>query len=83
MDGDEVSNAIMCPTTQCATCWCPKARLSDPDTVFPFRNTEEVRKKVAEERTRLLHRDGTPRDRCKSDYIIEVYVVYTMFQNDI
>ena len=31
MDGDEVSSATMCPTTQCTTCWCPKARLSDPD----------------------------------------------------
>ena len=22
--------------SQCTTCWCPKARLSDPDAVFPF-----------------------------------------------
>jgi hypothetical protein len=43
MDGNEVSNATMCPTTQCTTCWCPKAQLSDADAVFPFRknrNTE-------------------------------------------
>ncbi len=55
----------MCPTTQCTTCWYPKAQSSDPDAVFPFRNTEEAREKVAEERRRLLDRDGTPRDRCK------------------
>ena len=64
--------------SQCTTCWCPKARLSDPDAVFPFRNTEEVREKVAAERRRLLHRDGTPRDRCKAEvcYIFCKYVLY-------
>ncbi len=67
MDGDEVSNATMCLTTQCTTCWCPDAQSSDPDAVFPFRNTEEVRVKVAEERRRLHDRDGTPRDRCKAE----------------
>ncbi len=56
--GDEVSNTTMCPTTRCTTCWCPKAQLSDPDAVFPFRNTEEVRDKIAEEHRRLLHWDG-------------------------
>ena len=78
MDGDEVSSATMCPTTQCTTCWCPKAQLSDPDAVFPFRNTEEVREKVTAERRRLLHRDGTPRDRCKAEvcYIFCKYVLY-------
>ena len=78
MDGDEVSSATMCPTTQCTTCWCPKAQLSDPDAVFPFRNTEEVRTKVAQERRRLLHRDGTPRDRCKAEvwHIQSQYVIY-------
>jgi hypothetical protein len=78
MDGDEVSSATMCPTTQCTTCWCPKAQLGDPDAVFPFRNTEEVREKVAAERRRLLHRDGTPRDRCKAEvcYIRSKYVIY-------
>ena len=88
MDGDEVSNATMCPTTQCTTCWCPKAGLSDPDAVFPFRNTEEVREKIAEERRRLLHKDGTPRDRCKTEvcYIIYRYIpcfkmVYDIIMN--
>ena len=33
MDGDDVVNATMCPTTQCTTCWCLKAELSDPDVV--------------------------------------------------
>ena len=54
-------------------------RMANPDNVFPFRNTEEVREKVAAaERRRLLHRDGTPRDRCKAEvcYIFGKYVLY-------
>ncbi len=65
MDGDEVSTATMCPTTQCTSCWCPKQHLSDPDVVFPFRDTQEVGERVAREREILLQRDGQPRDRCK------------------
>ena len=65
MDGDEVSSATLCPTTQCTTRWCPKNQLSDPDLVFPFRDTKDVRERVAAERKNLLHRDGRPRDRCK------------------
>ena len=34
MDGDEVSTATMCPTTQCTSYWCPKQQLSDPDVVI-------------------------------------------------
>ncbi len=70
------------PTTQCTTCWCPKAQLSDPDALFPFRNAEEVREKVAAEvaaeRRRLFRRDGTPRDRCKAEvcYIRSKFVIY-------
>ena len=54
------------------------AQLSDPNAVFPFRNTEEVRENVAQERRRLLHKDGTPRDRCKAEvcYIRSKYVIY-------
>ncbi len=53
-------------------------RMADPDAVFPFPNTEEVREKVAQERRRLLHRDGTPLDRCKAEvcYIRSKYVIY-------
>jgi hypothetical protein len=53
-------------------------RMADPDAVFPFRNTEEVHEKVAQEHRRLLHRDGTPRDRCKAEvcYIRSKYVIY-------
>ncbi len=29
LDGDEVSNATMCPTTRCTTCWCQKDQMSD------------------------------------------------------
>ncbi len=29
MDGDEVSTATMCPTTQCTSCWCPRDQLHD------------------------------------------------------
>ncbi len=31
MDGDEVSTATMCSTTQCASCWCPRDQLQDTD----------------------------------------------------
>jgi hypothetical protein len=74
----QARQCVHCPTTQCTTCWCPKARLSDPDAVFPFRNTEEVREKVAAERRRLLHRDGTPGDCCKAEvcYILCKNVIY-------
>jgi hypothetical protein len=65
MDGDEVSIATMCPTTQCTSCRCLKQQLSDPDVVFPFRDTQEVGERVAQEREILLQRDGQPRDRCK------------------
>ncbi len=60
------------------SCCCPQAQLFDPDAVFPFRNTEEVREKVAEERRRLLHRDGTPRDRCRAEvcHIRCIRVIY-------
>ena len=77
MDGDEVSNATMCPTTRCASCWCPKLQMSDTDIVFPYRGTDEVRDKVAEERKRLLHRDGRPRDGCKQKVILLLYVCHT------
>ncbi len=70
MDGDRVSNATMCPTTQCTTCWCPKAQLSDPDTVFPsWGSSGEGRWRTQEAAPyyRGVHRDGTPRDRCKAE----------------
>jgi hypothetical protein len=65
MDGDEVSNATMCPKTQCTTCECPKEHLSDPDVEIPFKETADIRERVAEERKKLPHRDGRPRDRCR------------------
>ena len=77
MDGDEVSNATMCPTTRCTSCWCPKLQMSDTDIVFPYRDTDEVRDKVAAERKRLLHRDGRPRDGCKQKVILLLYVCHT------
>jgi hypothetical protein len=66
MDRDEVSNATMCPTPQCTTCWCPKEHLSDPNVVYPFRETADIRERVADsdERKKLLHRDGRLRYRC-------------------
>ena len=65
MDGDEVSTATMCPTTQCASCWCPREQLQDSDHVFPFRDTQEIRAELETERAQLLNQDGTARDRCK------------------
>ncbi len=65
MDGDEVSTATMCPTTQWASCWCPREQLHDSDQVFPFRDTQEIRAELETERARLLNQDGMARDRCK------------------
>jgi hypothetical protein len=84
MDGDEVSTATMCPTTQCPSCWCPREILQDSDHVFPFRDTQEIRAELATERARLLNQDGTARDRCKdkvrlSQYTDIVYFRYRAF----
>ena len=65
MDCDEVSKITICPTTQCASCWCPRDQLHDSDHVFPFRDTQEIRTELETERARLLNQDGTARDRCK------------------
>ena len=72
MDGDEVSTATMCPTTQCTTCWCPRDLLDSTKDTFPFRDTVEVCSELQAERERLLDPDGTPRDRCKE----KVYIKY-------
>ena len=65
MDGDEVSAATMCPTTQCTTCWCSRDQLQDTDQVFGFRDTKKIRAELETERAQLLNQDGTPRDRRK------------------
>ncbi len=65
MDCDEVSTITMCPTTQCASCWCPRDQLHDTDQVFPFRDTQKIRAELQTERARLLNQDGTARERCK------------------
>jgi hypothetical protein len=44
--------------TQSMTCWCPKQQLSDPDVVFPCRDTEDVRERAAEEPKKLLNSNG-------------------------
>ncbi len=65
MDGDEVSTATMCPTTQCASCWCPRDQLQDTDQVFPFKDRLEIRAELETERAQLLNQDGMARERCK------------------
>lgn len=73
MDGDEVSTATMCPTTQCTTCWCPKDQLQATDKVFSFRDTQEICSELKTERARLLNPDGTARDRCKDK--VSIYIL--------
>ena len=73
MDGDEVSTATMCPTTQCTTCWCPRDLLDLTKDTFPFRDTVEVCSELQVERELLLDPNGTPRDGCKE----KVYIKYT------
>ncbi len=41
--------------------------------------TEEVREKVTQERRRLLHRDGTPRDCCKAEVSYIYHISYTWY----
>ncbi len=65
MDGDEVSNATMCPTVQRPSCWCPRDKLDDTDEVFSLRDTQEVYDETVFERKRLLHENSLPRDGCK------------------
>ncbi len=78
MDGDEVSTATMCPTTQCTSCWCPRDLLHDTDQVFPFRGTQSIRAELETEREQLLNQDGTPRERCRErvSYFC-IYLLYT------
>jgi hypothetical protein len=54
------------------------ASLPDPSLSQGQVEAVEVRENVAEECRRLLHRDGTPRDRCKAEvcYIRSKYVIY-------
>jgi hypothetical protein len=59
--------------TQCTTCWYPQGRLSDPDVVYRFRYTEDIREGFAEERKKMLLSDGQPRDRCKEKVFICIY----------
>ena len=83
MDGDEVSTATMCPTTQCTTCWCPLDLLDSTKDTFPFRDTVEVCSELQAERERLLDPDGTPRDGCKEKvyikYILTLFLSYDDF----
>ncbi len=55
MNCDEVSTATMCPTTQCASCWCPREQLHDSDHVFFFSDTQEIRAELETERVQLLN----------------------------
>ena len=61
MDGDEVSNATMCPTVQCPSCWCPRDKLDDTDEVFPLCDTQKVYDETVSELKRLRHENGLPR----------------------
>ena len=79
MDGDEVSHATMCPTVQCPSCWCPRNQLDDTEASFPMRDTQEVYKEVASERKRLLHRDGKPRQGCKTQ--VSTWHIYDIYHS--
>ncbi len=74
MDGDEVSTATMCPTTQCTTCWCPRDQLQDTDQVFEFRDIQEIHTELETEQAELLKEDGTPHDRGKERASYFIYL---------
>ncbi len=65
MDFLSMDHCHLCPTTQCASCWCPREQLHDSDHVFPFRDTQEIRAELETEQAQLLNQDGTACDRCK------------------
>ena len=73
MDGDEVSTATMCLTTQCTTCWGPLHSLDSTQEVFDFRDTGAVCAELQAERERLLKRDVTSQDQCKEQVIISIF----------
>ena len=51
-----------------------------PGQTFPMRNTQEVYKEVATEQKRLLHRDGKPRQGCKTKVSTwHMYDIYHMY----
>ncbi len=62
MDGEEVSTAIMCPTTQCMTCWCPSDESDATVKVYLFQYTQEVHDEVELERKQRLKPDGKPQE---------------------
>ena len=59
MDGEEVAATLMCSTSDCPVCECPKDELDRTDVVYPLRNTSKVRAAVYDAREELLEEDGT------------------------
>ena len=59
MDGEEVAATLMCSTSDCPVCECPKDELDRTDLFYPLRHTEEVKAAVYDARKELLEKDGT------------------------
>ena len=59
MDGEEVAATLMCSTSDCPVCECPKDELDRTDMFYPLRHTEEVKAAVYDARKELLEKDGT------------------------
>ncbi len=65
--------------------------MSDPDLVYQFRDTEDIRERFAEEHKKLLLSYGQPRDRCKEkvlrlwdiNVICTVYDIYMKTMSEI
>ncbi len=67
MDGDEVSTATLCPTTQChgAEAAGVPGNTCRTLTLCSLSDTQEILAELETERARLLNQDGTARDRFK------------------
>ena len=95
MDGEEVAATLICSTSDCPVCECPKDELDRTDVVYPLRNTSKVRAAVYDAREELLEEDGTVkrgnkvyriRYRCIMYYRIRYRIIkisHTISQYDI
>jgi len=83
MDGEEVAATLMCSTSDCPVCECPKDELDRTDVVYPLRNTSKVRAAVYDAREELLEEDGTVKrgNKAKVSYTISHTISLTILHH--
>jgi len=83
MDGEEVAATLLCSTSDCPVCECPKEELDRMDVVYPLRHAKEVRKAIDAAREKLLEEDGTIKSGCKSKVSYTISYNFIIFRYDI